>query len=249
MFLIPHTYGFLTETHEIITSTNDRAKELASAGKRNICVIADRQTGGRGRMGRQFFSPSGCGLYLSAVLSPEVRGEDIALLTTYAAVAVLEAVEELTGVKPAVKWVNDLYLGGKKICGILAEGKIDFETGAFDYAVLGIGINVRKTEFPEELKGIASDLETQTGVRVDRSELASALLKRLANLNTAIETRDFMKVYRENCFVLGREIDVLRGNERFSARALDVNDRGELLAEVDGEVRVLQSGECSLRSR
>lgn len=238
---------FQIQKYDTVTSTNDIAKALAAAGKRNVCVIADRQTGGRGRMGRQFFSPSGCGLYLSVVLSPGVRGEDSALLTTYAAVAVMETVEELTGVKPSVKWVNDVYLGGKKICGILAEGNMDFETGKFDYAVLGIGINVRKTAFPEELAKIASDLETETGVQADRNELADALLLRLADLNTALEKRNFMKKYRESCFVLGKELEVHRGNERFCAKALDVNDRGELLVEVDGETRVLQSGEVSVR--
>ncbi|MBQ3003261.1 MAG: biotin--[Clostridia bacterium] len=123
---------FLIERHDVISSTNDRAKALASEGKRNICVIADRQTGGRGRMGRSFFSPSGCGLYLSVAFAPEVHGEDSALLTTYAAVAVWECIRELTGVTADIKWVNDLYLHGKKVCGILAEGKIDYTTGMFD---------------------------------------------------------------------------------------------------------------------
>ena len=198
-------------------------------------------------MGRRFFSPSGCGLYLSVVLPPEVCGEGGALLTTYAAVAVMETVEELTGVKPSVKWVNDVYLGGKKVCGILAEGKFHFETGKFDYAVLGIGINVRKMAFPAELAHLASDLETETGVQVDRDQLANALLLRLADLNTALKKRDFMKKYRENCFVLGKELEVHRGTEWFFAKALDVNDCGELLVEVDGEMRVLQSGEVSVR--
>lgn len=239
---------FTVEKHAVLASTNDRAKVLASEGKRNICVIADRQTGGRGRMGRSFFSPPGCGLYLSAVFSPNIRGEDSALLTTYAAVAVWECIRALTGVTPSVKWVNDIYLNGKKICGILAEGKIDYVTGLFEYAVLGIGINVKKTPFPEELACIASDLETETGVSVCREELTELLLQKLAGMEKAFETRDFMRIYRENCFVLGRDIEVFRGNERFLAHALDVTDRGELLIRVGDQTQILQSGECSLRS-
>lgn len=238
---------FLIERHDVISSTNDRAKALASEGKRNICVIADRQTGGRGRMGRSFFSPSGCGLYLSVAFAPEVRGEDSALLTTYAAVAVWECIRELTGVTADIKWVNDLYLHGKKVCGILAEGKIDYTTGMFDYAVLGIGINVKKTPFPDELSAIASDLETETGVQIDREELTARLMQKLAGMEDAFCTRSFMETYRKNCFVLGKRIEVIRGSERFEAHALDVTDRGELLIRIGDGTQVLQSGEVSVR--
>lgn len=238
---------FLIERHDVISSTNDRAKALASEGKRNICVIADRQTGGRGRMGRSFFSPSECGLYLSVAFAPEVRGEDSALLTTYAAVAVWECIRELTGVTADIKWVNDLYLHGKKVCGILAEGKIDYTTGMFDYAVLGIGINVKKTPFPDELAAIASDLETETGVQIDREDLTARLLQKLAGMEGAFRTRTFMETYRKNCFVLGKRIEVIRGSERFEAHALDVTDRGELLIRIGDGTQVLQSGEVSVR--
>ncbi len=238
---------FLIERHEAIASTNDRAKALASEGKRNICVIADRQTGGRGRMGRSFYSPSECGLYLSVVFAPKVRGEDSALLTTYAAVAVWECIRVLTGVTADIKWVNDVYLHGKKICGILAEGSINYTTGMFDYAVLGIGINVKKTQFPDELACIASDLETETGVSVDREELAALLLQKLTDMEKALETRTFMQIYRKNCLVLGRDIEVIRGDERYVAHALDVTDRGELLIRIGDETRILQSGEVSVR--
>ena len=238
---------FEIERHDVITSTNDRAKVLASEGKRNICVIADRQTGGRGRMGRSFYSPSGCGLYLSVAFAPKVRGEDSALLTTYAAVAVWECIRELAGVTADIKWVNDVYLHGKKVCGILAEGKIDYTTGMFDYAVLGIGINVKNMPFPEELAPIASDLETETGVCIDREDLTRLLLQKLGDMEGALRTRAFMETYRKNCLVLGKQIEVIRGNERFFAHALDVTDRGELLIRVGDSTQVLQSGEVSVR--
>lgn len=240
--------GYTLELHDCVGSTNDRAKELAAGGARKVCVIADRQEGGKGRMGRSFFSPPGAGLYLSMVLHPAIRGEDCALLTTYAAVAVAEAIEELTGARAEIKWVNDVYLGGKKLCGILTEASVDFESGGFAYAVVGIGINVRKTALPEALVPIVTDLETETGVRVDRNRLAAALLRRFAEIDTVLRDGSYIDRYRERCFVLGKDVLVTRGAEQFTAHAVDINDRGELLVETgDGSLRYLNSGEVSVK--
>lgn len=240
--------GYTVELHDCLGSTNDRAKELAAGGARNVCVIADRQEGGKGRMGRSFFSPPGAGLYLTMVLHPAIRGEDCALLTTYAAVAVAEAIEELTGGKAGIKWVNDVFLGGKKVCGILTEASVDFETGGFAYAVVGIGINVRKAALPESLVPIVTDLETETGVKVDRNRLASALLRRFADIDAVLREGAYLDSYRKRCFVLGQDVLVTRGAEQFSACAVDINDRGELLVDMgDGSVRSLNSGEVSVK--
>lgn len=240
--------GYTVELHDCLGSTNDRAKELAAGGARKMCVIADRQEGGKGRMGRSFFSPSGAGLYLTVILHPAIRGEDCALLTTYAAVAVAEAIEELTGAKAAIKWVNDVYLGGKKICGILTEASVDFETGGFAYAVVGIGINVRKTALPEELQPIVTDLETETGVIVDRNRLAAALLRRFADVDAVLREGTYLTSYSERCFVLGQDVLVTRGAQQFSARAVAINNRGELLVDDgSGVLRALNSGEVSVK--
>ena len=238
---------FTIERHREIDSTNNRAKLLAAEGKRNICVVADRQTGGRGRMGRQFFSPEGSGLYFSLLISPTVKGEDSALLTTFAAVCVAETLEELTGVSAAIKWVNDVYMNGKKICGILTEGALNYENGTFDYAVIGIGINLGKTAFPEELASIASDVETETGVSLSRDTVLQALLTKFERMEEVLLTGAFMEAYRKKCFVLGREVTVLRGTERFATKVLDVNFRGELVVETEGNVNTLSSGEVSVR--
>ena len=238
---------FTIERHREIDSTNNRAKLLAAEGKRNICVVADRQTGGRGRMGRQFFSPEGGGLYFSLVVTPTVKGEDSALLTTFAAVCVAETLAELTGVSAAIKWVNDVYMNGKKICGILTEGALNYENGTFDYAVIGIGINLGKSAFPEELASIASDVERETGVKLDKDLLLNRLLERFEHMEEALRSGDFMEAYRKKCFVLGREVTVLRGTERFAAKVLDVNFRGELVVEAEGNVITLSSGEVSVR--
>lgn len=240
--------GFAVEIHDCLGSTNDRAKELAAGGARKLCVIADRQEGGKGRMGRSFFSPPGAGLYLSMILHPAIRGEDCALLTTYAAVAVAEAIEELTGAQAGIKWVNDVYLGGKKICGILTEASVDFETGGFAYAVVGIGINVRKAALPEELVPIVTDLETETGVQVDRNKLASALLRRFADVDAVLRESSYLASYSARCFVLGKDVLVTRGAEQFSAHAVAINERGELLVDDgSGTIRALNSGEVSVK--
>ncbi len=240
--------GFSLEIHDCVGSTNDRAKQLAAEGAERVCVLADRQARGKGRMGRHFLSPPGAGLYLSCVLRPSLRGEDAALLTTYAAVAVAETVESMTGARAEIKWVNDVYVGGKKICGILTEGSVDFESGGFSYAVVGIGVNLRKREWPPELASVATDLETETGVQADRNLFASALLRRFADVETALRERSFLDAYRARCFVLGKDVTVFRGNEQFCARAVDVGPRGELLVDPgDGTIRALQSGEVSVR--
>ena len=238
---------FTIERHREIDSTNNRAKLLAAEGKRNICVVADRQTGGRGRMGRQFFSPEGSGLYFSLLLSPSVKGEDGALLTTFAAVCVAEVLEELTGGETQIKWVNDVYMNGKKICGILTEGAVNYETGELEYAVIGVGINVGKTAFSEELSAIASDVERETGVSLSRDTVLQALLTKFEHMEEALRSGDFMETYRKKCFVLGNDVTVTRGNERFPAKALDVNARGELVVETEGNVITLSSGEVSVR--
>ena len=239
--------GFAIRRYQVIDSTNTHAKALAAEGLRNLCVTALRQTGGRGRMGRQFFSPEGSGLYVSLLVSPSVKGEDGALLTTFAAVAVAEVLEEMTGAKAQIKWVNDVYLNGKKVCGILTEGSVNYTTGEYDYAVIGIGINLHDMHFPAELASIASDVETETGVRLDGETVLQALLARFEDMDGQIAEGSFMDGYRARCFVIGKDVTVFRGTETYPAKVLDVNQRGELLILRDGEPITLQSGEVSVR--
>jgi len=230
--------SFLMEHYREIGSTNDRAKELAEAGVLNVCVSAEMQTGGRGRKGRSFFSPSGTGLYVSYVLPPE----DLNMLTVAGAVYAAEAIEKLTEKPVGIRWVNDLLMDGRKICGILAEGTFSAE-GTLRYAVIGIGINVLRTEFPPELCGIAGDLESLTGKRVDRSEL-------LGELTAAFERKEtagLLEAYRARSVVLGREITVYRGNETFRAKALDLSEDGGLWIQKGPERILLRSGEVSVR--
>ena len=229
------THGFSVEHHAVIGSTNDRAKELAMQGQTHLCVTADAQEKGRGRRGRSFCSAPGCGLYLSVVLP----AEEAQLLTVRAAVLVAEAIGELTGVFPQIKWVNDLYLGGKKVCGILAEG-----VAGKPFAVLGIGINLKKQTFPEELRAIASDLESETNVLVEPAAMRDAILKRLSEPAPA----DLIERYAKRCFVLGRRVTVFRGSDTFEATAVAISPDGGLVVERNGEKEILHSGEVSVKS-
>ncbi len=242
-----------------LDSTNNRLKELAGQGAETGTVVAaDRQTAGKGRRGRSFFSPEG-GLYMSILLRPPFLMEQAGLITSCAAVAVARAVEgtvaELspgTVLSVGVKWVNDLFLHGKKLCGILTEAATDFESGQLDYAVLGIGINLGKTEFPPELASISTSVFNECGVSVPRSRMLAAVLNQLEPLLDSLEQtgspQAFLPESRQRSIVLGREVTVLRGKETFQATATAIDDTGALVVRTpDGRDITLQSGEVSLR--
>ena len=231
---------FVLEYHDVIGSTNDRAKELAASGILNICVAANEQTAGRGRKGRSFFSPSGSGLYLSAVLPPE----DATLLTVRAAVCVAETIEEAIGERTEIKWVNDILLHGKKICGILAEGAFGAD-GKPAYAVVGIGVNVLRTDFPPELSDVAGDLESLTGRRPDKRILLERLLAKLEDRSRTPDA--VLAGYRERSMVIGKTVAVTRGTECFRAIALAIDESGGLWVDRSGERILLSSGEVSVR--
>lgn len=222
-------------------STNDRAKELARAGApHGAAVLARRQTAGRGRMGRSFLSPEG-GLYLSAVLRPELPPDRWPLVTPLAAVAVCRAVERETGVSCAVKWVNDLLLGGKKLCGILCES-------AGGAVVCGVGLNLRPPPggWPPELR----DLATALPVPVDRAALARAVLHELLTLCAALPDTGFLDEYRARSAVPGKAVTVRDPNGDYDAVAEGIDDRaGLVVALPDGTRRTLRAGEISIRPK
>ena len=223
---------------EEIPSTNTALKELAAQGApMGTVLMADRQTAGRGRLGRQFHSPEG-GLYLSVLVPPADA------VTCRAAVAAARAIESLCDAKIDVKWVNDLYLNGRKVAGILAEG-VFAPDGTLAAVVLGIGINVGETTFPDDLQPIATSLGNE-GFVLTREDLASVFLTGLTQ--TLCADVSVMEEYRRRNLVLGRQITVLRGGETYPATAETVTDAGHLLVRtVDGETRELNSGEVSIR--
>lgn len=229
-------------------STNNAAKELASQGAvHGTVVTADHQTSGKGRMGRKFVSPTGMGLYMSVVIRPEFSTLFAPLITSAAAVAAAEAVEKLCGRDVQVKWVNDLYLNGKKICGILTEASLGLEANSLDYAVIGIGINVRRFDFGDELRDRVTSIEDETGVRVDRNILCAEVLARLEYWLGQIESRGHLDEYRRRELLTGKRITANVGLERIEGIALRTDDNANLVVRLDdGSVRSLSSGEAEL---
>ena len=231
-----------------IDSTNNYAKELAVSGIReNTVVIAEKQTCGKGRLGRTFFSPEGNGLYMSVLCRPDIDVSESPLITSYTAVAVAKAIEKLCGHGTNIKWVNDIYMNGKKICGILTEAGFDFEGGTVDYAVIGIGVNVLGKEFPDEIKNIATSVEFETGKRMSRNELAAEILNNLSGISENIKNKDYLDEYRKRSNVIGKKITVTCGKEKFVAEAICIDDNAELVVRNENGIRILNSGEVSIK--
>ena len=233
-------------------STNLRVKALALEGApHGTVVIANEQTSGRGRLGRSFVSPPGSGIYLSILLRP---GADMAAaipVTTAASVAVCEAVRELTGREAGIKWVNDVYIGRRKICGILTEAAADVETGSLDYVVVGIGINVRADPdaFDEEVRERAGWIYEKGEKGVRRSELAAAVIDRMLRYADHLADRSFINTYREYSIIIGRKIRCFRGQESFDAVAVDIDRDGGLIVDTAEGRKTLNTGEISVRWR
>jgi len=243
-----------------VSSTNTLLRELAAAGAPEYTVLAAAsQTGGRGRMGRSFYSPKDSGVYLSVLLRPKLNAEQAVSVTTMAAAAVCEALEELGAENPGIKWVNDVYADGKKVCGILTEAAFDAETGGMEYAVCGVGINVCPPEggFPEELRDIAG-CAFQSRRPGLRNRLTAAFLRHFRNHYEALCRGEdtYTESYRRRQIVPGKQIRVIRNptdpetrTER-DALALEVDERCRLRVRYeDGTEEALSTGEISVRRK
>lgn len=235
-----------------IDSTNLEAKRRALMGGRHFtAVIADQQTMGRGRFGRSFFSPPGCGIYMSLLLKPTPQQlSDVTLLTTAAAVAVCRAIEALTPLRPQIKWVNDIYLDGKKLCGILTEAVTDLESGAIESVVIGMGINFKRPEIalPEEVAAVAAALFGSEQPPISRNRLAAEVFNGLFTLWDELSSRAFLADYRSRSMLLGQEIVYSRAGEKYAATAEEIDDDGALIVRMqNGERVTLRSGEVSVR--
>lgn len=233
--------------HQSIDSTNKEAKRLALGDpKTPLLIVADEQTGGSGRNGRSFWSPPGSGLYMSFLLRPDFDLGKAQLLTTAASVAVCEAVREVAGKDCGIKWVNDVYLDGKKICGILTEAVTDFESGGIQFVIVGIGINCHPAGFPDDIKDRAGFI----GGDFSRNALAASIAKSFIPMTQDIENKSIIERYRDLSFVPGHDVTITRigSNEKTRAHAKGIADNGGLIVEYeDGTTSVLTSGEISIR--
>lgn len=240
------------EVQKSLPSTNEAVKKLALSGEaEGKVIISEEQTAGRGRKNRNFYSPSGTGVYMSLLLRPKISAPESFLLTTAAAVAVSKAIEAVSGKATSIKWVNDVFIDGKKVCGILTEASLSIESGLLDYAVLGIGINVSlpPSGFPEEIAGIATSVFSDSEHSGDlRNRLVGEVLNHFMAFYKHLTDRLFLPEYKNRIFFLGRTVAVLKENQQRQATALDVDDHCRLLVRYeDGEEEYLSSGEVSIR--
>lgn len=217
-----------------IDSTNSEAKRRAQNGESlPMLVVSDSQSEGRGRLGRSFYSPDGTGLYMSLAYKAEGDMTEAVKITSAAAVAVCLAIEELSDLKPMIKWVNDVYIEGKKVCGILTEAT---KAGDDTIIVLGIGVNCKTESFPDEIKSIAGSV----GI-----EKTDALCERIiGNVLRFISGDEFITEYRRRSLVLGREISYTEKGVTKHGVAAQISDGGALILS-DGTI--LNSGEITVR--
>lgn len=240
--------GRKLDVFKTIDSTNSFAKSLAQLGAAHgTTVISEVQTHGKGRMGRSFYSPMGMGLYLSVIIRPKLSVEHSLLITSCAAVAVAEAIEKVSGIDCKIKWVNDIYAGKKKLCGILTEASVDVEQGGLEYAVVGIGVNVQNVVFPKSVSDIATSIKMETGENISRSLLAAEILNSLEEKFAAMTDKSFLEEYRRRSNVIGKRIDVTQGEKTVRMECTGIDEYGRLLVKADnGTEKALSSGTIRL---
>lgn len=238
--------------YPVVSSTNTVLKEMAEQGSpEGTVIIAEEQTAGKGRMGKSFYSPSKTGIYVSILLRPTISAEDSLFLTTSAAVATAKAIEDVCEKTADIKWVNDIYIDNKKVCGILTEGAFNVETGQLDYAIVGIGINICFPEngFPDDIKNIATAVfDKQTDSTNKRSILIAHLLDYFMEYYKNFNSKQYVDEYINRSMILGREINIIDGDKTIPATAMEIDQKCRLKVQLnDGSNRWLSSGEVSIR--
>ena len=230
---------------ESIDSTNTEARRVFRKGGNDMLICAEKQTSGRGRQGKTFYSPEKTGIYMTVVIHPDLSLNFASRATTATAVAVCEAIEKLTDKKPKIKWVNDIFIDNRKVCGILTEAVSLENNNIADGLIIGIGINISTTRFPDEIKDIAGSLNTQD---VDRNTLIAEIFKRVTNYTSDLQNSGYIEDYKKRCFVLGKEITFEQSGKTYNATALDIDKNGGLIIRTpDGKTETLQSGEISIK--
>ncbi len=232
------------------TSTNALVKLRAAKGENEgLVIVAGEQSEGRGRLGRSFFSPGDTGIYMSILLRPQIKPEKAVLITTAAAVSVCEALENAGAPSASIKWVNDIFLNNKKVCGILTEAGFGAGGDYLDYAVLGVGVNVYAPDdgFPAEISDIAGSVFDCKQENL-RNKIAAEILNTFMKYYKSADEMSFCTAYKEKCFIIGKRVDVICGESVRSAKVLGINDDCSLNVQFsDGEKADLNSGEISLK--
>ena len=235
-----------------IGSTNNYAKTI-EVGEKPVVIVANSQTAGRGRVGRTFESPANTGIYLTVALKPSFDLAKSPFITIATAVAVCHAIDQVCGISPKIKWVNDLYYRDKKICGILSEAQTNLETGRIDSLIIGVGINCFPNSFSPDIAETAGWISDQQD-SFSRTELTARIVENILESLETISDKSFLQEYRRRCFILGKGIEVrpLSGERPIRARAIDIDENGSLIVEyMEGikmrEMEAITTGEVSLR--
>ncbi|MHC5217425.1 biotin--[acetyl-CoA-carboxylase] ligase [Enterococcus sp. LJL128] len=232
------------------TSTMRDVKLAAVNGEpENTLVVADMQEAPKGRFGRPFFAKKGGGIYMSILLRPNQRFEEMAQYTLIMAVAIAEALDKAAGIVSEIKWVNDIYINGRKVCGILSEAMSDVESGQITNIVIGMGINfaIRQDEFPEDIRDKATSLYSDGQPTITKNELIALIWNRFYKILNEKDTA-YLDIYRKKSFVLGKEVTFIQKQVEYQGIAKQINNLGELIVQLpNGDEKALSSGEISLK--
>lgn len=245
-----HPWGNFLQVFDTVDSTNTLARALAAEGvPSGTVIVSDEQTGGRGRLGRTFDSQKGKGLYFSLILRPNLPPDKLLHITPMAAVAACDAIEKVSGLRPGVKWINDLILREQKLAGILTESSVNFETGLVNYLVIGIGINCHhdRSDFPPELNAISLRMAERD---VSREHLAAELIWSLSKMAGELTSgkEAWMRRYASDCITVGRRVKIILNGEENPAYAIGIDPDGGLLVRYeDGSESCISYGEVSVR--
>lgn len=255
--------SLVIQVEKKVDSTNNVLKQYAAEGeKRDMVLLAEEQSAGRGRRGRSFYSPEETGIYMSLLLHPDVGPEEGTMLTTLTAAAAAKAIEKIAGEPVQIKWVNDVWMRGRKISGILTEGSASLEEGKLEYVIVGIGINIYEPEggFPEEIKDVAGAVFA-TDIQKEnlRNCLAAEFLINFMDYYKTFPSKDYLEEYRKRSFAIGKRVRIITpggtpkeeqetGADREYAQVLGIDDACHLKVQYDdGTIEFLSSGEISIK--
>lgn len=245
------TFGRALYAYEEVDSTNVVAKKKAREGAtEGTVVIADSQTGGKGRLGKVWHSPGGLGVWMSIIVRPEIPPQDVSGITLVAGLAICKTIGRMTGLPAYIKWPNDIVVNGKKVCGILTE--MSAEMDRVNYVIIGMGINVNTTDFPEELQEIGTSLKMESGKNYRRRDIVAQLLMFFEMYyKQYIQEKSLegiLEAYKPLCITLKNDVRIIDRDNAYWATPLDIDGRGSLIVEKeDGTKETIVSGEVSVR--
>ena len=246
--LLEHYKNFDIRIFDILPSTNNFAKELINSNSftNGTTIIANEQTNGRGRFARNFFSPANTGTYFSSILKLSLPIQDVSLITLISAIAVCKAITKLTNLEPKIKWINDVYINGKKICGILVENVSDNTNLKSKGIVVGIGININTKDFPKDIENKAGSIMCD---ELSRNKLIAEVINNLFELSKNVYDKKIIEKYKSLSLVLNKEITYTKDNKTYTATAVDINDAGNLVVkDTNNNIVVLECEEVSVNT-